>query len=127
MRERQIPVEFTRSRPYHSDDNAHVVKELDLGRGNPGARLENPVRWNPSARALPEVWALWQNFFALFELEQKWRRAVTGANATSRPGPLTNDCSTGNPAVKESAGNCWCRYASSNPLDWKDVLKKKRN
>src|SRR5882724_6787237 len=77
MRERTAPVEFTRSRPYHSDDNAHVeqknwtwARQL-LGYG----RLENPDLVAPISALYREVWAPWQNFFLpCLKLESKWRQ-----------------------------------------------------
>ena len=76
MRERHTPVEFTRSRPYHSDDNAHVeqknwtwARQL-LGYG----RLEDPELVAPISALYREVWAPWQNFFLpCLKLEKKWR------------------------------------------------------
>lgn len=76
MRERPAPVEFTRSRPYHSDDNAHVeqknwtwARQL-LGYG----RIEDPELVGPISELYREVWAPWQNFFLpCLKLERKWR------------------------------------------------------
>jgi len=76
MRDRQQAVEFTRSRPYHSDDNAHVeqknwtwARQL-LGYG----RLEDPELVAPISALYREVWAPWQNFFLpCLKLAQKWR------------------------------------------------------
>src|SRR5271157_4448738 len=76
MRERKAAVEFTRSRPCHSDDNAHVeqknwtwARQL-LGYG----RLENPEMVGAISALYREVWAPWQNFFLpCLKLEQKWR------------------------------------------------------
>ena len=68
MRDRKKAVAFTRSRPYHSDDNAHVeqknwtwARQL-LGYG----RMEMPELVEPISALYREVWAPWQNFFALF-------------------------------------------------------------
>ncbi len=76
MRERLKPVDFTRSRPYHSDDNAHEeqknwtwARQL-LGYG----RLENPALVGPISALYREVWAPWQNFFLpCLKLQRKWR------------------------------------------------------
>jgi hypothetical protein len=76
MRARPGPVEFTRSRPYHSNDNAHVeqknwtwARQL-LGYG----RLEDPELVEPISALYREVWAPWQNFFLpCLKLERKWR------------------------------------------------------
>lgn len=76
LRERKGAVEFTRSRPYHSDDNAHVeqknwtwARQL-LGYG----RLEDPELVAPIGALYREVWAPWQNFFLpCLKLKSKWR------------------------------------------------------
>ena len=76
MGERKAAVDFTRSRPYHSDDNAHVeqknwtwARQL-LGYG----RLEDPELVAPISALYREVWAPWQNFFLpCLKLEKKWR------------------------------------------------------
>ena len=70
MRERKVAVEFTRSRPYHSDDNAHVeqknwtwARQL-LGYG----RLEDPELVGPiSALVSGGLGAVAELLFALFE------------------------------------------------------------
>ena len=76
LREREAAVEFTRSRPYHSDDNAHVeqknwtwARQL-LGYG----RLEDPALVTLISALYREVWAPWQKFFLpCFKLQEKWR------------------------------------------------------
>lgn len=73
----------TRSRPYHSDDNAHVEQKnwmwprQLLGYG----RLEDPTLVEPINRLYQELWAPLQNFFLpsmkLVTKERvgsKWRR-----------------------------------------------------
>jgi hypothetical protein len=63
--QRQEPVAFTRSRPYHKNDNAHVeqknwthVRQL-LG----WKRLENPQLVAPINDLYREEWSAYQNFF----------------------------------------------------------------
>jgi hypothetical protein len=76
MTQRDEPVAFTRSRPYHSDDNAHVeqknwtwARQL-LGYG----RLEQADLVGPISALYQEVWGPWQNFFLpCLKLKQKWR------------------------------------------------------
>jgi len=83
LRERSAPVRVTRSRPYHSDDNAHVEQKnwmwprQLLGYG----RLEDPTLVEPINRLYQELWAPLQNFFLpsmkLVTKERvgsKWRR-----------------------------------------------------
>lgn len=76
FRERKKRVEFTRSRPYHSDDNAHVEqKNWTWARQLLGyERLENPELVAPISALYREVWAPWQNFFLpCLKLKRKWR------------------------------------------------------
>lgn len=83
LQERSEPVRVTRSRPYHSDDNAHVEQKnwmwprQLLGYG----RLENPDMVEPINRVYQELWGPLHNFFLpsmkLVDKERvgsKWRR-----------------------------------------------------
>jgi hypothetical protein len=76
LRERPQGVDFTRSRPYHSDDNAHVEqKNWTWARHLLGyGRLEDPELVTPISARYREVWAPWQNFFLpCLKLKAKWR------------------------------------------------------
>jgi hypothetical protein len=72
--DRKRPVGFTRSRPYHANDNAHVeqkqwthVRQL-LGY----ERLENPDLIDPINDLYANEWSLFQNYFCpSFKLEKK--------------------------------------------------------
>jgi len=128
MRDRNEAVEFTRSRPYHSDDNAHVeqknwtwARQL-LGYG----RLENPEMVGAISALYREVWAPWQNFFLpCLKLEQKWRVGShwrkryepprTAYQRLCAPGMLTAQQTR---PLRE-------RYESLDPFDLKDELEKK--
>jgi hypothetical protein len=83
LQERSAPVRVTRSRPYHSDDNAHVEQKnwmwprQLLGYG----RLEDPGLVEPINRIYRDLWEPLHNFFLpsmkLIEKERvgsKWRR-----------------------------------------------------
>lgn len=65
LQERATPVRVTRSRPYHSNDNAHVEQKnwmwprQLLGYG----RLEDPALVQPINQIYQEVWAPLHNFF----------------------------------------------------------------
>jgi hypothetical protein len=80
LQERPAPVRVTRSRPYHSDDNAHVEQKnwmwprQLLGYG----RLEDP-RVVPLINTLfVEVWGPLHNFFLpSMKLVKKWREGAT--------------------------------------------------
>ena len=76
LQERRAPVRLTRSRPYHSDDNAHVEQKnwmwprQLLGYG----RLEDQTLVSPITALYKEVWGPLQNFFLpSMKLREKWR------------------------------------------------------
>src|SRR5436190_6343368 len=128
LRDRQAAVEFTRSRPYHSDDNAHVeqknwtwARQL-LGYG----RLEDPELVAPISTLYREVWAPWQNFFLpCLKLKKKWRQGshwrkryelpMTAYDRLCAPGMLT----------RKQRRRLRERYESLDPFDLKDELEKK--
>jgi hypothetical protein len=73
---RQKPVGFTRSRPYHKDDNAHVEQKnwmwprQLLGYG----RLEDPTLVEPINELYRQAWGPLMNFFLPgLKLAEKWR------------------------------------------------------
>ncbi len=73
---RARPVRVTRSRPYHSDDNAHVEQKnwmwprQLLGYG----RLEDPEQVEPINQLYIQAWGPLQNFFLpSMKLIKKWR------------------------------------------------------
>jgi hypothetical protein len=73
---RPEPIRVTRSRPYHSDDNAHVEQKnwmwprQLLGYG----RLETQALLAPINTLYTEAWGPLQNFFLpSMKLRQKWR------------------------------------------------------
>jgi hypothetical protein len=77
FQQRAKPVKFTRSRPYHKDDNAHVEQKnwmwprQLLGYG----RLEDPQLVGPITALYKEVWGPLQNFFLpSMKLKKKYRR-----------------------------------------------------
>ena len=128
MRERQVAVEFTRSRPYHSDDNAHVeqknwtwARQL-LGYG----RLENPELVGPISALYREVWAPWQNFFLpCLKLEQKWRQGSHWRKRYELPRTAYERlCAPGMLAVKQRR-QLRERYHSLDPFTLKDELEEK--
>ena len=76
LRERQKPVACTRSRPYHSDDNAHVEQKnwmwprQLLGDG----RLEQEALVEPVSALYRDVGGPLMNFFLPgLKLKEKWR------------------------------------------------------
>ena len=128
LRERKAAVEFTRSRPYHSDDNAHVeqknwtwARQL-LGYG----RLEDPELVGPISALYREVWAPWQNFFLpCLKLEQKWRQGSHWHKRYEVPRTAYDRlCAPGMLALKQRR-QLRERYASLDPFALKDELEKK--
>jgi hypothetical protein len=128
MTGRKAPVDFTRSRPYHSDDNAHVeqknwtwARQL-LGYG----RMENPDLVDPISALYREAWAPWQNFFLpCLKLKRKWRQGShwrkryeppqTAYQRLCAPGILNLKARR---ALRE-------RYASLDPFDLKEEVEKR--
>ena len=128
MRERKAAVEFTRSRPYHSDDNAHVeqknwtwARQL-LGYG----RLEDPELVGPISALYREVWAPWQNFFLpCLKLEQKWRQGSHWHKRYEVPKTAYDRlCAPGMLPLKQRR-QLRERYTSLDPFALKDELEKK--
>ena len=76
LHKRKKPVAFTRSRPYHSDDNAHVEqKNWMWPRQLLGYdRLEREELVAPISALYAEVWGPLMNFFLPgLKLKEKWR------------------------------------------------------
>ena len=128
MRDRKAAVEFTRSRPYHSDDNAHVEqKNWTWARQLLGyTRLEDPALVAPISALYREVWAPWQNFFLpCLKLERKWREGSHWRKRYELPKTAYERlCATGILKLKPRR-QLRERYASLNPFDLKDELEKK--
>jgi hypothetical protein len=122
LRDRPAPVAFTRSRPYHSDDNAHVeqknwtwARQL-LGYG----RLEDPALVGPISALYREVWAPWQNFFLpCLKLERKWRAGSHWCKRYEPPQTAYQRlCAPGILSLK-ARRTLREQYASLNPFDLK--------
>ena len=128
MRDRQVAVDFTRSRPYHSDDNAHVeqknwtwARQL-LGYG----RLEDPELVAPISALYREVWAPWQNFFLpCFKLQKKWREGSHWRKRYELPRTAYHRlCAPGMLALK-ARRQLRDHYESLDPFTLKDELETK--
>jgi len=125
---REEVVDFTRSRPYHSDDNAHVeqknwswARQL-LGYG----RLENPQLVEPINALYREAWAPWQNFFLpCLKLAKKWREGSHWRKRYEPPRTAYDRlCAPGILPLKERR-QLRERYASLDPFDLKDQVEKR--
>jgi hypothetical protein len=126
MRDRTEAVDFTRSRPYHSDDNAHVeqknwtwARQL-LGYG----RLEDPELVGPISALYREVWAPWQNFFLpCLKLAQKWREGSQWRKRYELPRTAYERlCAPGMLGLK-GRRQLRDRYQSLDPFALKDELE----
>jgi hypothetical protein len=126
--QRQEPVAFTRSRPYHKNDNAHVeqknwthVRQL-LG----WERLENPRLVVPINDLYREEWSAYQNFFCpSMKLVSKVRvrsRYVKRYDQPQTPYERLLQC----PAVSaENKRRLQAAYARLNPFDLKKIIEQK--
>ncbi len=88
LQERSQPVRVTRSRPYHSDDNAHVEQKnwmwprQLLGYG----RLEDDQLVEPINRVYEQIWGPLHNFFLpSMKLVDKWREGSRWRRRHDRP------------------------------------------
>jgi hypothetical protein len=88
LQERSQPVRVTRSRPYHSDDNAHVEQKnwmwprQLLGYG----RLEDDQLVGPINQVYEEIWGPLHNFFLpSMKLVRKWREGARWRRRHDRP------------------------------------------
>jgi hypothetical protein len=128
MRERHAAVEFTRSRPYHSDDNAHVEqKNWTWARQLLGySRLENPALVTLISALYREVWAPWQNFFLpCFKLQEKWRQGSHWRKRYELPKTAYHRlCAPGMLALKARRA-LRDRYESLDPFALKEELETK--
>lgn len=127
LAQRGSPVQFTRSRPYHKDDNAHVEqKNWMWPRQLLGyTRLEDSELVARISTVYKDVWGPLHNFFLpCLKLKQKWREGShwrkryelpqTAFDRLCRPGLL------GLPQRKQLRE----RYASLDPFILKDDLEK---
>lgn len=128
MRERQAAVDFTRSRPYHSDDNAHVeqknwtwARQL-LGYG----RLENPELVAPISALYREVWAPWQNFFLpCLKLQRKWREGSHWRKRYESPRTAYERLCEPGMLSRQERSRLKERYASLDPFALKEELERR--
>ena len=128
FQERPQPVGFTRSRPYHKDDQAHVEQKnwmwprALLGYG----RLERAELVEPISGLYREVWGPLQNFFLPgMKLERKWREGSHWKKRYDKP-------KTAYERLKELPGmsskmrrRLREQYESLDPFDLKKELEKR--
>jgi hypothetical protein len=127
LAKRQRPVDFTRSRPYHKDDNAHVEQKnwmwprQLLGYG----RLEDTALVARICRVYKEVWGPLHNFFLpCLKLKSKWREGSHWRKRYELPTTAYHRlCTPGILALKERR-ELRDRYESLDPFTLKDDLEK---
>jgi hypothetical protein len=127
MCQRNSPVEFTRSRPYHSDDNAHVEQKnwtwprQLLGYG----RLEDAAMVSGICTIYKEVWGPLQNFFLpCLKLKEKWRQGSHWKKRYEAPQTAyARLCAPGILDRKQRSHLREC-YVSLDPFNLKDQLER---
>ena len=128
LAQRNSPVEFTRSRPYHSDDNAHVEqKNWMWPRQLLGySRLEDAALVAGICALYKEVWGPLQNFFLpCLKLKRKWREGSHWRKYYELPKTAYHRlCVPGLLSAKER-GRLRDRYDSLDPFKLKDDLEQK--
>ena len=125
---RKTPVEFTRSRPYHSDDNAHVEqKNWMWPRQLLGySRLEDPALVARIYATYKEVWGPLHNFFLpCFKLKRKWREGSHWRKRYERPRTAYARLCTGSLLSRQQRRQLRERHASLDPFVLKDELEKR--
>lgn len=128
LRERKVAVDFTRSRPYHSDDNARVerknwtwARQL-LGDG----RLEAPELVGPISARYREVWAPWQNFFLpCLKLERQWREGSHWRKRYEPPRTAYERLCAPGILSRQARSRLKERHASLNPFALKDEFERR--
>jgi len=127
LAQRHPPVHFTRSRPNHKDDNAHVEQKnwmwprQLLGYG----RLEQAALVDPICALYRDVWGPLHNFFLpCLKLKKKWREGSHWRRRYEPPATAYERlCKRGQLARKER-GHLRERYASLDPFVLKDQLER---
>jgi len=127
LAQRRHPVEFTRSRPYHKDDNAHVEqKNWMWPRQLLGyTRLEDMAMVVRICQVYKNVWGPLHNFFLpCLKLQAKWREGSHWRKRYERPQTAYDRlCRPGILGLKQRR-QLRERYESLDPFLLKDDLEK---
>src|SRR5258706_5909031 len=125
--QRPAPVEFTRSRPYHKDDNAHVEQKnwmwprQLLGYG----RLEDAALVARICTVYKEVWGPLQNFFLpSLKLKRKWRERSHWRRRYELPRTAYHRLCAPGILTLQQRRQLRERYASLDPFELKDELER---
>ena len=128
LAERKAAVEFTRSRPYHSDDNAHVEqKNWTWPRQLLGYdRLENPELVDPIFAIYKEVFGPLQNFFLpCLKLKRKWREGSHWRKRYEKPETAYKRLRERGKLTPKQRRHLRDLYKSLDPFALKDELEKR--
>ena len=128
LAQRKSPVEYTRSRPYHSDDNAHVEqKNWMWPRQLLGySRLEDPALVAQIYATYKEVWGPLHNFFLpCFKLQNKWREGSHWRKRYELPRTAYERLCSGGLLSRKQRRQLRERHASLDPFTLKDELERR--
>lgn len=128
LAQRQSPVEFTRSRPYHKDDNAHVEqKNWAWPRQLLGYnRLANPELVSLICAIYKELWGPLQNFFLpCLKLKRKWREGSHWRKRYEAPQTAYQRLCAKDVLNRKQSRDLRDLYMSLNPLVLKDKLEER--
>jgi hypothetical protein len=126
LTQRGKPVEFTRSRPYHKNDNAHVEqKNWAWPRQLLGYdRLEDPSLVETIVGIYKEVWGPLQSFFLpCLKLDKKWREGSHWRKRYQAPQTAYERLRTPGILSRKARKNLRDLYESLDPLVLKDELE----
>ena len=127
MTKRRSPVEFTRSRPHHKDDNAYVEqKNWMWPRQLLGySRLEDCEAVARICTVYKEVWGPLQNFFLpCLKLKHKWREGSHWRKRYEEPRTAYTRLCVEGVLSRKQRGELRDQYKSLDPFELKDQLER---
>jgi hypothetical protein len=128
LAQRPCPVDFTRSRPHHKNDNAHVEqKNWTWPRQLLGYnRLEDATLVRVISALYKEIWGPLQNFFLPgFKLQRKWREGSHWRKRYEPPRTAYERLCASGILPRQKRRHLRDLYESLDPLDLKDALEKR--
>ena len=128
LAKRKKPVEFTRSRPYHKNDNAHVEqKNWMWPRQLLGyVRLEDQRVVELISSLYKELWGPLHNFFIpCLKLKEKWREGSHWKKRYELPQTAYERLKIPGRLSRERQKQLRDEYESLNPFDLKDRMESR--
>jgi hypothetical protein len=128
LAQRQLPVAFTRSRPYKKNDNAYVEqKNWTWPRQLLGySRLEDATQVSVISTIYKEVWGPLQNFFLpCLKLKAKWREGSRWHKSYHPPRTAYERLRDPGISSRKTLRQLRDLYESLDPLALKDDLEKR--